>query len=104
MTVAKGLALAALAFATATAAAAPTTPDWIIESNKQAAALLEVNAKYNPESASAVGVDGHDAEVFDAKPQTVQRQETDLAAVATVYEQALPTATDPRVKQDIEIL
>ena len=86
MTVAKGIALfvtpliTALGFATAACAAA--TPDWIVESNKQAAALLEENAKYSPESASAIGVEGHDAEVFDAKPKTVQRQEADSAGRA----------------------
>jgi hypothetical protein len=36
--------------------AAPATPDWIVESNKQAAALLEENAKYKPEAASAIAV------------------------------------------------
>lgn len=109
MTAAKGISLsvtsviAASVFATAVFAA-PATPEWIVESNKQAAALLEENAKYNPESASAVGVDGHDAEVFDAKPRTVERQEADLDSVAVGYERALPTTADPRVKQDIEIL
>ena len=105
----KGIAFAVTALIAASAlastpAAAAATPDWIVESNKQATALLEENAKYNPESASAVGVDGHDAEVFDVKPHTVERQEADLDAVIAGYDRALPTATDPRVKQDIEIL
>ena len=71
MTVAKGIALFVTSLITtlglASAVYAASTPDWIVESNKQAAALLDENAKYNPESASAIGVDGHDAEVFDAK-------------------------------------
>jgi hypothetical protein len=94
--------LAASALASASAAA--TEPEWIVESNKQAAALLEEFAKYNPEQAAAIGVDGHDADVFDAKPHNVQRQEADLDALAAGYERALPAATDPRLKQDIEIL
>jgi hypothetical protein len=85
-------------------AAPPVLPDWIAQSNQQAKALLEENAKYNPEQAAAVGVDGHDDQVFDAKPGVVQRQEADLDAVAAEYERALTTATDPRVKQDIQIL
>jgi len=85
-------------------AAAATQPEWIVESNKQAAALLEEFAKYNPEQAAAIGVDGHDADVFDAKPHTVQRQEADLDTVAAAYERALPAASDPRLKQDIQIL
>jgi uncharacterized protein (DUF885 family) len=84
--------------------AAPTQPQWVVESNQQAAALLEENAKYNPEQATALGIEGRDADVFDAKPNTVQRQEADLDAVAAGYEQALKTTSDPRVKQDIEIL
>jgi Bacterial protein of unknown function (DUF885) len=79
-------------------------PDWIVESNRQASALLEENAKYVPEQAAAVGVDGHDTEVFDAKPNVVHRQEADLDAIAAGYERALASATDPHIKQDIEIL
>jgi hypothetical protein len=97
-------ALIAASALASTASAAATPPAWIVESNKQASALLQENAKYSPESASAIGVDGHDAEVFDSKPNTVKRQETELDAIAAGYERALPTATDPRVKQDIEIL
>src|SRR4051794_11012357 len=87
--VATFLAASALASSSATAAA---QPEWILESNKQAAALLDEFAKYTPEQAAAIGVDGHDADVFDAKPHTVQRQEADLDAVAAGYESALPTA------------
>ncbi|MEA3177750.1 MAG: hypothetical protein QOI59_1273, partial [Gammaproteobacteria bacterium] len=81
---AKGIAFTAAALIAAgafasSAFAAATPPDWIVESNKQAAALLQENAKYSPESASAIGVDGYDTEVFDAKPHTVERQEADLA-------------------------
>ena len=106
---AKGTAFAVTALIVASAlastpAAAAATPAWMVESNEQAKALLEENAKYNPESASAVGVDGHDEEVFDSKPHTVERQKADLDVVVSGYEHALPTATDPRVKQDIEIL
>ena len=95
------LVAAALASVPATAA---TQPEWITESNKQATALLEFMAKYGPEEAATIGVEGHDADVFDAKPHNVERQEADLDAVAAGYERALATASDPRVKQDIEIL
>jgi hypothetical protein len=106
---AKGIAFSVSALITASAltssyVTAAAQPDWIVASNEQATALLDENAKYNPEGASALGLEGHDAGVFDAKPQTVQRQEADLAAVAAGYERALTTETDPRVKQDVEIL
>lgn len=99
----KRIAWAAAAWAAASTLAA-AEPEWVVESNKQAAALLEEVAKYSPEQASAFGVEGHDAEVFDAKPNTVQRQEADLDTVIAGYERALKTTADPRVKQDIEIL
>jgi len=105
---AKGIACAIPALLVAASlASVPATaaqPEWITESNKQATALLEFMAKYGPEQAAAIGVEGHDADVFDAKPHNVERQEADLDAVAAGYERALAAANDPRVKQDIEIL
>jgi len=98
-----GTIVAAASLLAATSALAQTA-GWIAESNRQAAVLLEVNARYSPEQASGVGFEGHDAEVFDAKPRNVQRQEADLQAVAAKLEQALTTATDPHLKEDIQIL
>ncbi len=80
------------------------TPAWITASNRQAAGLLEVIAKYTPENAAALGVEGHDSEVRDLKPDNVRRQEADLDAVAAQLAAALTSETDPRVKQDLEIL
>ncbi len=80
------------------------TPAWITASNAQAAGLLEVIVKYAPETAAAIGVEGHDSEVRDLKPDNVRRQEADLDAVAAQLSEALKRETDPRVKQDLEIL
>jgi hypothetical protein len=109
MTRTKGMALALSTLITTCLGAtgstwAATEPDWVIASNKQAAALLEEAAKYSPESAASIGVEGHDGDVFDAKPDNVRRQEADLDTVAAGYERAARTETDPRVKQDIQIL
>ncbi|HKT71829.1 MAG TPA: DUF885 domain-containing protein [Steroidobacteraceae bacterium] len=84
--------------------AAAADRDWISVSNQQAAALLQVMAKYSPEDASAVGVEGHDGDVFDARPGNVEREEADLDTVIKGYERALPDATDARVQQDLAIL
>src|ERR1700753_1072958 len=86
---------------TVTSAWAANEPDWIKESNRQAVPLLDVMAKYVPEQAAVYGVDGHNADVFDAKPDVVHRQEADLDAVASGYRKALTTESDPRVKQDL---
>jgi hypothetical protein len=72
-----------------TAVGACDTPAWITASNAQAAGLLEVIVKYAPETAAALGVEGHDSEVRDLKPDNVRRQEADLDAVAAQLSEAL---------------
>jgi hypothetical protein len=96
--------VAAVCTAATASAAAPPQPDWVKKSNSQANALLEENAKYSPESASQFGLEGYDGDIFDAKPNTVQRQEAALDAVAAGYEKALAAESDPRVRQDLQIL
>jgi uncharacterized protein (DUF885 family) len=86
------------------AAAWSDTPAWISASDHHAAGLLAVTAKYAPEGAAAVGLEGHDAEVLDLKPDTVRRQAADLEAVANDLSAALKTENDPRVRQDLQIL
>jgi hypothetical protein len=88
----------------ALSAAFADTPAWITRSNQAAESLLEVQAKYAPESASALGLERHDAEVFDVRSGAVQRQAADLDAVAAQYETALKSESDPLVRQDLQIL
>lgn len=78
--------------------------NWIQESNRHAQVLLELTAKYNPESAASLGVEGHDTEVFDLKPGYVERQAADLQAAAARLESEMGKAGDPLVKQDLDIL
>lgn len=89
-------------------AQAPTAPAaeaaWITESNKHSKVLLDIIARYGPEQASFIGVEGHDAEVFDLKPQFDERQEADLAKAAEQLRAARAAATDPLVRQDLDIL
>lgn len=78
--------------------------DWLKQSNRNAQILLDVSARYSPEFATSLGVEGHDAEVLDLKPQYVERQEADLEA-AVVRLEALRAATiDNRIRQDLDIL
>jgi uncharacterized protein DUF885 len=95
------LALASLAMA---GVAWCAVPDWITASNRNAAVLLAVQVRYQPESASGVGVEGHDAEILDLKPGVVARQVADLEAAAKQFAAAIPGERDPRVQQDLEIL
>jgi hypothetical protein len=78
--------------------------DWIAESNQHAQILLDVMARYGPEYAASLGVEGYDAEVFDLKPRVAERRESDLAAAAKRLEAARAQASDPRVRQDLDIL
>ncbi len=97
------LFLAILACTAAAAAGAATAP-WIAKSNQDANILLEVQAKYVPEGSSALGVESHDSQVLDLKPGLVARQSADLTGAEHQYEQLLATESDPRVREDLEIL
>lgn len=85
-------------------AAAPQVPAWVQESNSHAQQLLDVIAKYSPESAASFGIEGHDEEIFDYKSGHDKRQETDLQAAQAKLEAARASATDPLVRQDLDIL
>ncbi|HEY8510033.1 MAG TPA: hypothetical protein VIL32_16850, partial [Steroidobacteraceae bacterium] len=93
--------LLAWTFCTAALAA---EPDWIRQSNEHARALLEVMARYSPESAASLGVEGHDEDIFDLKPRRLERQAADFEAAAQKLEQARAGVSDPRVAQDLQIL
>ena len=88
----------------AACAAWSESPAWIAASDRHAAGLLEVGAKYAPEAAAAVGLEGHDAEVLDLRPDNVRRQAADLQTVAATLETALKAESDARVRQDLDIL
>jgi len=94
--------IAALLLATSTLATAEQ--DWVERSNANAEPLLQVMAKYAPETAAALGVEGFDAEVFDLKPQNDLRFEADAARVASDLESRLAAEPDSRVRQDMQIL
>ena len=87
--VCKAVVVVCLAFG-ATAQAA--VPEWIEQSNANAQPLLELMAKYAPESAAAYGVEGHDADIVDLQPGYDVRMEADIAELIGDLEAKLPTA------------
>jgi hypothetical protein len=95
---------AVLIVALAAPAAFAAEPSWIQESNRNAQILLDVMARYNAEAASSFGVDGHDSEIFDLKPEFSERQEADLGAATARLEQLRGSATDSLVRRDLDIL
>jgi hypothetical protein len=88
--------------------AAPTAfaaqPSWIEESNRNSQILLDVIARYSAEQASSSGVEGHDNEILDLKPQFSERLEADLGSAIARLEQLRGSATDPLVRRDLDIL
>jgi uncharacterized protein (DUF885 family) len=99
------VAAAGALFASVTATAEPAAePAWVTESNANAQRLLDVMARYSPESAADLGVEGHDQDIIDLRPGVDTRFEADLATVRDQLSAKLPATTDPRVRQDLQIL
>jgi uncharacterized protein DUF885 len=94
------LALGTLVASTAQAA----EPAWITQSNQFTQQLLDVNARYVPEGVADAGLEQYDAAILDIKPQYAERQEADLTAAASRLEAARASVTDPRGRQDLDIL
>lgn len=99
------VALFAISVCAAFGAHAEGAPnEWITQSNRYAKVLMDLQALYNPEAASANGIEGHDADVIDLKPQVSEREESDLKQAVQQLAAARSTVTDARVKQDLDIL
>lgn len=91
----------------ATALAAPVfaaEPAWVTKSNENAKVLLNVLAKYSPESASTLGVNGYDEQITDFSRDQFEATNKDLRAAIAEYQKRLKLETDPKVRQDLEIL
>ncbi len=89
-------------------APASSTPSadrgWIDISNAHSQKLLNVMAKYAPESASQLGVDGYDEMISDLSYDRFDENVKDIRAVVADLQQQLAKETDLRVRQDLEIL
>jgi hypothetical protein len=93
------LALLAPALAPADAPAA-----WIARSNENAALLMGAFAKFIPEQAGQLGLPGLEEQVFDLKPQLLERQQAALREALAQLEARLAAETDANVRQDLQIL
>jgi uncharacterized protein (DUF885 family) len=86
------------------AAAAAEPPAWVKESNEHAKIALDVVVKFSPEGASHLGVEGYDDRILDLKPKVFERSQKASKDAAKELRARLAKATDPAVKQDLEIL
>jgi hypothetical protein len=91
-----------LLFASNLAAAEP--PSWVAKSNAYAGPVLDNLAKYAPEMGSYLGLDRYDELVTDLKPNLYERSEADGETVLAGLKQKLGTESDPKVRQDLEIM
>ncbi len=83
---------------------AATEPAWVTKSNENAKLLLNLQAKYSPESASILGVDGYDEQITDMSRDLYEATAKDTRAVIAELQKRLKAEKDPKVKQDLEIL
>ena len=78
--------------------------DWIESSNEYSNLVLGEIARFNPEGAGNIGVDGLDEQVLDLGPGIYERGIASSESLLEQLEAALDEETDRRVRQDIGIL
>jgi len=77
---------------------------WIEKSNENAQVVLDVFAKFSPEGAGSMGVDGLDEKIMDLGPGIHERNLAASEKVLAELARRLEDERDTRVRQDIEIL
>jgi uncharacterized protein (DUF885 family) len=77
---------------------------WVTKSNDNAKLLLQVMAKYGPEGASGLGVDGFDEQITDFSRDLFEPANKDTRAAVAELQKRLKAETDPKIRQDLEIL
>jgi hypothetical protein len=85
-------------------AAAAATPEWVSRSNEHARVLLELDARFSPEGAGRLGVEGVDEKIADLGPGVTQRVQQAFRDAAETLRRRLKAEQDPKVRQDLEIL
>ncbi|MFK7887992.1 MAG: DUF885 domain-containing protein [Gammaproteobacteria bacterium] len=95
---------ALVAVGLASGARADGDTSWVDTSNEHAQVLLKIFAKYSPEGAGSLGVDGLDEDIFDLGENIYERSTADIQSGIEELEKRLTTATHPKVRQDIRIL
>ena len=87
-----------------TARHAPAVPAWIAKSNDDTKLLLDVTAKFAPEEAARLGVEGIDDRIIDLAPGYAARGRAAESAALAELRKRHESETDPLVKQDLAIL
>ena len=96
--------LATVLFGALSLSALAAEPAWVTKSNENAKVLLNVLAKYSPEGASNLGVDGYDEQITDMSRDQFEANNRDLRAAIAELQKRMRSETDSKVKQDLQIL
>lgn len=97
------LAILLLSLTTITFAEVPDAT-WIERSDRDSRLLLEVFARFNPEGAGAMGIEGLEHEILQLPVDRTQRRIEVLEAAVSELRARLLDESDPRVQLDLEIL
>jgi len=84
--------------------AAALESGWVDQSNAKAQIVLQGFARFNPEMAGRLGVDGLDEQITDLKPGIYERRLADSQETLGELETWLQDETDSRVRQDLGIM
>ncbi len=77
---------------------------WVEDSNRHARLVLDVLAKFSPEGAARLGVDGLDEEIFDLRAGVFERSRDATREVLVELRKRLAEEKHPLVRQDLLIL
>lgn len=83
---------------------APSQPGWVAKSNQNAQVLLKIMAKYSPEGAGELGVQGMDSRITTPAPDEPEKVRNETREAVNELQSRLASETDPLVKQDLDIL
>lgn len=82
----------------------PAPQAWVARSNENAKVLLQAVARFEPEAAGQLGVEGFDEQIVDLKPGVNERSRQAAREVIEELKRRRAQEKDPRVRQDLEIL
>lgn len=98
------LVLPGTAFPQAPPATPKAPPAWVARSDGFAQPVLQLLARFSPEGASGLGVEGFDDEILDQAPKLHERTLAASRALLVTLEAELAREKDPPVRQDLQIL
>jgi hypothetical protein len=83
---------------------AHSQPTWIAESNRHSQLVLDLLAKYNPEAAAGLGVDGYDEMIMDLGDDLYERSKADREGLLAELKRRHRDEKQPLIRQDLGIL